>query len=190
MSTILKSFLNSMEKKFDNKKVRIREINNGDLKIVKEFRDFMNSLVDDNAKILKIEKVNLKEEREWMVSVLKAIKSKREVYVFAEHNGKVVGASNVKQYSGRQNHVGLFGIAIRDGYRGIGLGEYLAKQVIALAKKRFKPSPKFIRLDVLSNNEPAQGLYNKIGFKEVARIPEQLQYNGKLVDELIMLLKI
>lgn len=175
---------------FGDKKIKIREVNSGDFKIVKKFKDFINSLVDDNAKILKVEKVDMKEEKGWMVGVLKSIKSKKEVYIFAEHNGKIVGVSNVKQYSGRQNHVGLFGISIRDGYRGIGLGECLAKEVIELAKKRFKPSLKFIRLEVLSNNEPAQGLYKKIGFKKVARIPKQLQYNGELVDELVMLLEV
>jgi len=179
-----------MENKFGDKIIKIREISKKDLKIVKEFSDFMNSLVDDNAKIAKIKKVDIKEEGEWMVGALKLARSKKAVYIIAEHDGKIVGHSDIKQRKGRWNHVGSFGVAIKNNYRGIGLGECLSRKAIELAKKRFKPTPKFIRLEVMSNNEPAQGLYKKIGFKKVARIPEQLQYNGKLVDELVMLLKI
>ena len=175
---------------FGDKKIIIRELATGDLKIIKEFMYFMNSLVDDNAKVSKIEKIDIKEERRWMVGALGLIKSKKMVYVIAEHDGKIVGGSNVKQCNGRRNHVGSFGVSIRSGYRGIGLGKCLSKKAIELAKERFNPTPKFIRLEVMSNNEPAQGLYRKIGFKKVARIPSQLQYNGKLVDEMVMLLKI
>jgi ribosomal protein S18 acetylase RimI-like enzyme len=32
------------------------------------------------------------------------------------------------------------------------------------------------------------GLYKKVGFKEVARIPKQIQYKGKLLGEVIMVL--
>lgn len=177
-------------KTFGDKKIIIREINNKDLKNAKKFQDFVNSLVSENAKVSMAEKINLKEQKEWINGVIKAIKNKSSVYLIAEHNGQVVGSTDVKQCRGRQNHIGSFGIAIKNGYRGIGLGEHLAKEVIALAQKRFKPSPKIIKLEVLINNEPAQGLYKKIGFKEVARVPKQIQYNGELIDEFVMLLEL
>jgi len=88
----------------------------------------------------------------------------------------------------RQNHVGGLGISIRNGYRGIGLGEYLMKEIIKLTKKELKPKPKIIRLSVLPNNKPAIGLYKKCGFKKVAAVPKQMQYKGKLLDEIVMLL--
>jgi ribosomal protein S18 acetylase RimI-like enzyme len=66
----------------------------------------------------------------------------------------------------------------------------LAKEVIKLAQKKFEPTPKIIKLEVLINNTPAQCLYKKIGFKKVARLPKQIQYNGKLIDELVMFLEL
>jgi len=81
-----------------------------------------------------------------------------------------------------------FGITIRKDYRRIGLGNYLMKEIIKLAKKELKPKPKIIRLSVFSNNKPAINLYKKHGFKKVAVIPDQLQYKGRLVDQAVMLL--
>jgi len=33
----------------------------------------------------------------------------------------------------------------------------------------------------------AQNLYKKFDFKKVAKIPKQLQYKGRLLDEIIMI---
>lgn len=62
------------------------------------------------------------------------------------------------------------------------------RETIKLAKKELKPKPRIIRLSVFANNKPAIGLYRKIGFKKVASVPKQLQYKGRLIDEIIMLL--
>jgi len=50
-----------------------------------------------------------------------------------------------------------------------------------------KPKPKIIRLNVFPTNKPAISLYRKFGFKKVAKIPKQISYLGKLIDEIIML---
>ena len=60
-------------------------------------------------------------------------------------------------------------------------------EIIKLAKKKLKPRLKFIRLGVYPNNKPALALYRKFGFKKAAKIPKQIQYKGKLLDEIIML---
>ncbi len=62
------------------------------------------------------------------------------------------------------------------------------KEIIKLAKKELKPKLKIIRLSAMSINKPALGLYKKLGFKIVGRIPKQLEYKSKLIDEIIMLL--
>ncbi len=69
----------------------------------------------------------------------------------------------------------------------MGLGKFLTQEVIKLAKKELKPAPKIIKLEVYVNNKPAIGLYKKMGFKIVAKIPKQIQYKGKLIGEYIML---
>jgi len=53
-----------------------------------------------------------------------------------------------------------------------------------------KPKPKIIRLNLFPTNKPAIALYRKYGFKKVATIPKQIEFQGKLLDEIIMLLNL
>ena len=175
---------------FDNKKIKIREISKGDLKNAKKFQDFINSLVEENAMVKLNKKQSLREETEWLKEKLKQIKGKKEVALIAESEDKIVGNTQIGLDWGRQSHIGDFGISIRKGYRDIGLGTYLAKEVIKLAKKELRPRPKIIRLSVYAANKPAIVFYKNLGFKKVAKIPKQGKIKGKLVAEIIMLLEL
>lgn len=170
---------------FGGKEIVIRKISKKDLGRAKDFLDFINSLVRENAKILINKKQTLAEERSWLKDSLKGRSSKR-VNLIAEHKGKIVGSARVESGRWRKSHVGEFGITVRNGYRGVGLGKYLASETIRLAKKDL--GVKIIRLSVYSSNKPAISLYKKLGFKKVAEIPRQIRYKGKLISELIMLL--
>jgi len=175
---------------FKGKKIKIKKLAKNDLKSVKEFVDFVNSLVKEEAQILFNKKISLKEEKKWIKDENNDIKGKKIVVLLAKDENKIVGITDIKLERGRRNHIGQFGISIRNGYRGLGLGKYLMKEILKLAKKELKPKPKFIRLSVFSTNKIAQNLYKKFGFKQVARIPQQLQYKGKLVDEIVMIKKL
>lgn len=177
-------------KKFADKKVIIRELESKDIKNAKKFCDYINSLIKEDAKILMNKPATVKDEIKWVSDKIKANKNKTEVTLIAESDDEIVGVSHVAQQRWKRNHVGMFGISISKEYRGIGLGEYIAKEVISLAKKKIKPSLKIIELEVFSNNTPAFNLYKKIGFKKVASIPKRLQYKGKLVGEYVMLLEL
>ncbi len=170
---------------FGGQEIVIRKISKKDLGKAKEFSDFINSFVKEDAKVLINKKQTLAEEKSWLKSNLKDQNSKR-VNLVAEHKDKIVGSARVESGRWRKSHVGEFGITIRSGYRGIGLGKYLASETIKLARKEL--GVKIIRLCVYSDNKPAISLYKKLGFKKVAEIPEQIQYKGKLISELIMLL--
>ena len=172
---------------FNNKKIKIREISKGDLKNAKKFQDFINSLVEENAMVKLNKKQSLREETEWLKEKLKQIKGKKEVALIAEDGEKIVANLQIRLDWGRQGHIGDFGIAIRKGFRNIGLGTYLAKEIIKLAKKKLKPKPKIIKLSAYASNKPAIEFYKNLGFGEVARIPKQGKIKGKLVDEIIML---
>jgi len=173
---------------FGSKKIIIRKLSNGDLRNVKKFQDFINSFVKEDAQILYNKKFSLKEEKNWLKEQLQNIKNHKTVFLMAQDHNKVIGTTGIDLHRGREAHVGEFGITIRNGYRGIGLGKYLMKEIIKLAKKELKP--KIIRLSVFPTNKAAIGLYKKLGFKKVAKIPKQIQYKGKLLDEIIMLLKV
>ena len=175
---------------FGSKEIIIRKLSNGDLRNVKKFQDFINSFVEEDAQILYNKKFSLKEEKNWLKEQLQNIKNHKTVFLIAQDHNKVVGTTGIDLRRGREAHVGEFGITIRNGYRGIGLGKYLMKEILKLAKKELEPKPKIIRLSVFPTNKPAIGLYKKLGFKKVAKIPKQIQYKGKLLDEIIMLLKV
>lgn len=175
---------------FNGKKIKIRELSKRDLRNARKFQDFANSLIEEDAQIRRNKKVSLKEESQWLKEELDKINTHKTILLIAEYKNKIIGTSNINQGRGRENHVGGFGITIRNGYRGIGLGTYIMKEIIKLAKKKLKPRPKIIRLSVFPTNKPAQGLYKKNGFKKVASIPKQIKYKGRLIDEIIMIKKI
>ena len=173
---------------FENKRIIIRKISKGDLRNAKEFQDFINSLIEEEAKIMMNKRLSLKEEKKFLEETLREIKNRKKVFLFAECNNKIIGITGIELDRWRKNHIGNFGITIMDGYRRIGLGKYLMKEIIKLAKKELKPKPKIIRLSVFPTNKPALGLYKKFGFKIVGKIPKQIQYKRKLIDEIIMTL--
>lgn len=176
-----------MKKDFKGKIIEVRKFSKKDLKRAKDFMIFINLLVEEGAKLLLNKKQTLKDEERWVKVREKNIHKKKEVLLIAEDGGKIVGTSSLRLREGAENHVGEFGISIIDGYRRIGLGKFLMKEVIDLAKKELKDRLKIIRLSVFSNNKPAIALYEKMGFKIVARIPKQLKYKKRLVDEVVML---
>jgi len=173
-------------KTFDNKKILIRSIDKKDLRSSNKFQEHINSLIAEDAQILLCQKVSLKEEISWLKNSIGDIDKKKAVFVIAEYNNRIIAVSEVSLRKGLQSHVGEFGISVRSGFRGIGLGKFLMGEVIKLSKKQLKI--KSIRLSVFSTNKPAISLYKKYGFKQVAKIPKQLRHKGKLVDEIIMLL--
>ncbi len=172
---------------FGDKEITIRKLSRKDLKNAKKFQDFINFLIGEEVQIMLNKKLSLAEEKKWLKEQLQRIKNQKTVFLVAKSDNKVVGTTGIDLSIGRQEHVGNFGITIRSGYRGIGLGKYLMKEILKLTKKELKPKPKIIRLSVFPANKPAIRLYKKFGFKEVARIPKQLRYKGKLVDEIVMI---
>jgi len=174
-------------KLFGNKKIMINGLSQKDLKDAKEFVVFINSLVEEDAKILMDKKMTMKEEKEFLKSNIKNVRNKKRVYLIARDGKKIVGNTHIEQERYKSNHIGTFAVAIAQGYRGIGLGNYLMSEIIKFAKRGFNPKLKIIQLRVYKNNKPAINLYKKMGFKIVAKIPKQVRHKGKLIDEFIML---
>lgn len=175
---------------FNGKKIKISKLSKKDLGRVKEFQDFINSLVAEDAQIRVNKKKSLPEEKDWLKKKLAEIKKREAVVLKAEHNNLIVGSTGVDLGRGRKSHVGKFWIAIRKGYRAMGLGTFLSKEIIELAKKDLKPKPKILSLSVYPTNKGALKLYKKFGFKKAASIPKQIQFKGNLISEIIMLLEL
>jgi ribosomal protein S18 acetylase RimI-like enzyme len=168
-----------------SKEIVIRTLNKTDLKKVKWFIKFVNSIIAERDFILQKNPVTLKEERDWVKKELKDIKNKRAIVVVAECKNKIVGIADGHLRKGRMDHVAEIGIAVKKNYRSMGIGSKLMSKLIELIRKELKA--KIIRLSVMETNKRAIKFYKKFGFKEVARIPGQFQRKGKFIDEIIML---
>jgi ribosomal protein S18 acetylase RimI-like enzyme len=179
-----------MKSKIFKGKIKIEELSKEDLKLAKEFLDFINSLIDEDAQIAVNEKSDIKEEIKWLKQNLEGVRKKKKVFCIAKDDKKIIGIASIEMRDLRESHLGILGISVRKEYRGMGLGKYLMKEVLNLAKRKLKPKPKIIRLSVFSTNKIAQNLYKKLGFKTVAKIPKQIQYKGKLIDEVVMIKEI
>lgn len=166
-------------------KIKIEKLSWRDLRRIKEFQECINSLIEEDAMISLNKKQTLEEEKIWLEETLQSVKERRGVFLVVKERNKVIGSSGVKLRKGRENHIGELGISIRKEYRGKGLGTKLMAEILKEARKELKP--KIIRLSVFSENTIAQNLYKKFGFKKVARVPKQLEYKGKLTDEIIMI---
>lgn len=69
-------------KLFDDKKLTISPLSKKDFRFAKEFLDFINSLVEESAKILMNKKMNLKEEMDFLYKGVKSIKDKQKVFIY------------------------------------------------------------------------------------------------------------
>lgn len=170
----------------DDKKFTIKKLEKKDLKGVKKFQEYINALVEEEAMLLINRKFTLKEEKEALEGILRKIKNKTEIFIFAKCGDDIAGVTSIALGRFSHNHIGTFGISIAKKYRGIGLGKALTASVIEMAKKELNPSPKIIDLIVFVENKIAISLYKKMGFKKVARLPKQAMHKGKFTDDFVM----
>lgn len=80
-------------------------------------------------------------------------------------------------------HQCLFAIIVDEKYRGKGIGAKLLRELMALAKERFKLE--FVHLEVYRGN-PAIDLYRRLGFKEYGVHRKFMKSNGQYIDKILM----
>lgn len=168
----------------DGRKVVLRSVKWEDLD---DLIEFIDSLADEGADILRTERVTREEEAEWLGRRLAQIDKGELIDTVAEVDGKVIANSEVGKRSGLMSHIGDLGIAIKLGYRGIGIGAAIMKTLIEESKKE---GLKILILDHFASNTTARALYQKMGFKEAGRISKGICKNGKYIDLIRMTLEL
>lgn len=79
-------------------------------------------------------------------------------------------------------------IALRKAYWGLGLGKALLTRVLTLAKELGYEQ---VELEVISGNDRALGLYQRMGFVQTGRMPNAFRYdNGTYRDEIQMVRRV
>jgi len=168
----------------DSQKVTLRSARMSDLH---GFLDFINSLVDEQADILFEERLTLEDEDDWLRNLLAEIENGIVISVVAEIDGRIIGNSGVRRGIGRNSHVGLLHIAVKNGYRNAGFGTEMM-QILIEESRRI--GLKLLHLTVFDSNQQAKHLYEKIGFKEVGRWPKAVRKGNGYVDEVCMALEL
>ncbi len=130
------------------------------------------------------------EEMDFLCGVLKRMEKKDEVFLIAEHEGKLIGITGVNRKTAhkRSRHVGDIGISLIKELRGDGIGKEMLDTLLTLAKSELNLS--MVVLTVFGVNDIAKSLYHKQGFEKVGTIPGELLYKEQFVDHDIMYKKL
>jgi len=123
---------------------------------------------------------NLDDERQW----LGTFDGVRTVLLVADAGGEAIGSADCHggRY-GKTRHVGAIGIAIRDGWRGVGLGRILMERILEWTRARgFKKA----ELSVFESNARARRLYESLGFETEGISRRHVLIRGTYEDEILM----
>lgn len=148
-----------------------------------DFLELINSLVEEGADILRSEKVSREEEIDFLARVLSNLEKDKLFYLVAEIDGKVVAVSEINKRDGYEKHVGVIGIAIKKGFRDVGIGTEIMNTLIEHAKQM---GLKVLTLSAFATNKRAIHVYEKVGFAKTGFIPKKRFKDGKYTDEIIM----
>ena len=124
-------------------------------------------------------------EEEWTERVKSAEKEQKDIMVFAEHKGQLIGMMGAyfNKSEENSNKANIWGVYVQDSFRGNGVGKQLMGAI--LTKLKTKPNIKKVVLMVNREQLPAVGLYQSLGFNKVSTERFRLG-DGKEHDEIIM----
>ncbi len=164
----------------DGRKVVLRTLKWEDLD---DLLGFINSLVEERANIIRTEKASREEEIEWLARVFSRQEKGEMFCLVAEVDGRVVANSEIVKGRGYAGHAGVIGIAIKKGFRDVGIGTEMMKVLVEQATQM---GLKVLTLSAFATNERAIHVYRKLGFVETGRIPRKFFKDGAYIDEVIM----
>ncbi len=145
----------------------------------------INRLVDEKAYLIVQKKQTRGKQRKWFADALKAAKKGDRIKICVEVDGKFAGTGEVDRKKGdAHRHVGTLGIALESSFRNMGIGTELIRTLDNLARKEMKI--KVLRLSYLAPNSVAKHLYEKLGFREIGRVPMGVTHYGKYHDHVLM----
>lgn len=147
---------------------------------VSEITTIYNEGIEDRIATLETETKTDKYVMEWLFQ-----RDKRYSVILLEENSQTVGWASINPYSHRCAYkgVGELSIYIKREYRGKGLGKKLLTYLENIGKQ--SGFYKFILFTFPFNNL-GQGLYRRLGYREVGVFEKQGILDGKYVDIMVM----
>ncbi len=112
--------------------------------------------------------------------------SPHRMMLVAEVDGRVAGTCDISFSSkAKVRHRASIAIALRRAYWGLGIGTAMFREMIALGRAR--EGVRVLQLEYIEGNARARALYEKMGFRVVAVIPNAIQMDdGTLKNEYVM----
>lgn len=100
-------------------------------------------------------------------------------------DGSVAGNISLRGNDYRKlRHRAELALAVRKNYWRLGIGRTMLTEAIGLARNL---GLKYLELDYIDGNARAKGLYESLGFQEIARIPQAYcQPDGTFADAILM----
>lgn len=161
----------------DGRKVVLRPARMGDAEST--LRN-VNRVGREEIYIMMEEVPGIEVERAW----LSAFDGIRNVLFVGVAGSEVIGAADC--HGGtfpKDRHVGGIGIAIQDGWRGVGLGRRMMERLLEWMRARgFSKA----ELAVFATNERAIRLYESLGFTREGIRRRHVRIRGEYVDEILM----
>ena len=169
----------------NGREVVLRSLKWEDIDSVLRFADDLHQEWENNLDfgVPMSKKPTFEEEARWLADSLVSIEQGKQVCVVAEVDGKFAGCSQVDKSHIAASHYGNLGISISREFRDIGIGSEMMKTLLDESRKA---GLAFIELKVFSSNPGAIHVYEKIGFKQVGRVPSKVIRNGNHIDDIIM----
>ena len=157
--------------------VSIRDSNESDIKSI---QTIYNQGIEDKIATLETEIKDDTYMRNWFDK-----HRGRYKVIVAEDKGQIVGWASLNQYNNRSAYDGVADLSVyisRD-YRGKGVGKKLLAKLESLAIENGFHK---ILLFTFPFNQLGQGLYRRMGFREVGVFKNQGKLDGKFVDVMAM----
>ncbi|MCY8235561.1 GNAT family N-acetyltransferase [Priestia endophytica] len=119
-------------------------------------------------------------QKQW----IKNMQKQGNLILIAENEGEIIGdLLFIRGKKKRNSHTGELAIGIQEPYRGKGIGRQLLQSLIIWAKGQ--ESIKKLCLQVIEGNDPAIGLYKKVGFQEEGRLKNQVMFSKDKYADMI-----
>jgi len=148
-----------------------------------DLMELINSLVDEKAEIARTVKVTRDEEAEWLPKMLASLEKNELVFLVAEVDGELVASSDIHVLYGDEKQVGVLGIVVKSGFRGLSIGTKIMKILVEQAAAL---GLKVLILHVFATNKRAIHVFEKVGFVQTGTVPKKHFREGQYIDEVIM----
>ncbi|MBC8498279.1 GNAT family N-acetyltransferase [Candidatus Bathyarchaeota archaeon] len=145
--------------------------------------EFINALVDEGADIMMDTRQTREQEVDWLARLLTRLEKDEMSVVVAEVGGRFVGQVEVTKRNMNSKHVGVLGIALKDGFREIGIGTELMKEAENQSRRL---GLEILNLEVFGTNKRARHVNEKVGYREVGTWPKAVKRDGAYIDAVMM----